>query len=110
MEFNSNAKLKLLDEQLAYGSMEGVSLFSLTKLKNKHPSSKIQVFITGIEVISRDLGLPLLINQQEEVRLQYDDAGIRFDFSTLSYADAQDVQFEYKLSGESTVTYPLTII
>ncbi|MCW9082586.1 MAG: EAL domain-containing protein [Colwellia sp.] len=108
MEFNASAKLKFNDGQLAYGSMEGVSVFNPVRLKNKYPDSTIQIYTTGIEVTSRQLDLPLLINQQEEVQLQYDDVGIRFDFSTLSYADTQEVEFEYKLSGESTVTYPVT--
>lgn len=108
MEFNSSAKLKFTDGLLAYGSMEGVSVFDPRQLKNKHPKSKIQVYTTGIEVISRHLDLPLLISQQEEVQLQYDDVGIRFDFSTLSYADKQDVVFEYQLTGDSNVTYPVT--
>lgn len=109
MEFNGNAKLKRANGQLAFGSMEGVSVFDPIKLKNKHPKDDIQVSSTGIEVISRRLNLPLLIDQNEEVKLRYDDVGIQFDFSTLSYADNQDVFFEYKLTGENTVTYPATL-
>ncbi len=108
LEFNSGAKLQFTDGQLAYGSMEGVSVFEPRQLKDKHPKSSIEIYITGIEVISRDLDLPLLINQQEEVQLQYDDVGIRFNFSTLSYADNQEVVFEYQLTGDSSVTYPIT--
>ncbi len=108
MEFNSGAKLKLASGQLAYGSMEGVSVFDPVKLKSKDPKSDVQVYITGVEVISRNLNLPLLINQEDEVQLQYDDVGIQFDFSTLSYADNQDVIFEYQLIGNSNVTYPTT--
>ncbi len=109
LEFNGSAMYKLADGRLAYGSIEGVSVFDPIKLKNKHPKDNIQVLTTGIEVVSRKLDLPLIIDQEKEVNLQYDDVGIRFDFSTLSYADNKNVVFEYQLAGQSNVTYPVTM-
>ena len=108
MEFNGAAKYKLADGRLAYGSTEGVSVFNPIALKNKLLDSELSLYITAIDVISRELDLPLLINQQEEILLNYDDVGIRFDFSTLSYANKRDVIYEYKLTGTSQVSYPPT--
>ena len=108
MEFNSGAQLKLSNGYLAYGSVEGVSVFDPIVLKNNYQNIKIDVYITAIDVISRHMDLPLLINQSEEVLLQYDDVGIRFDFSTLSYADRKEVIYEYQLLGDNTVSYPPT--
>jgi diguanylate cyclase (GGDEF)-like protein len=108
MEFNSKAQLKLSNGSLAYGSMEGLSVFDPQALKKKHQNGRISVYITAIDVISRQLDLPLLINQNEEILLNYDDVGIRFDFSTLSYADRQEVIYEYQLTGDSKVSYPPT--
>lgn len=109
MEFNEGAKSKLADGKLVYGSMEGVSVFEPKQLKNKMFDSNIEVFITGIDVISRELELPVFINPEEEVQFQYDDVGISFDFSTFSYADRQkNVVFEYELSGANKVKYPAT--
>lgn len=108
MEFNSGAQLKLPNGYLAYGSMEGVSIFDPHALKSKNQNGQINVFITAINVISRPLDLPLLINQNEDVLLRYDDVGIRFDFSTLSYADRREVIYEYQLTGDNKVSYPPT--
>jgi diguanylate cyclase (GGDEF)-like protein/PAS domain S-box-containing protein len=108
MEFNSGAQFQLSNGNLAYGSMEGVSIFDPLKLKNKHLYSNIKVHVTNIDVISRKLDLPLIINQKQEIQLKYNDVGIRFDFSTLSYADNYSIIFEYKLTGDSKVTYPAT--
>ncbi|MDP7593496.1 MAG: EAL domain-containing protein [Litorilituus sp.] len=109
MEFNSGAKGKLPDGKLMYGSMEGVSVFEPNLLKNKQSNRKIEVFVTGINIISRELVSSWFINQKEEVLLQHDDVGIQFDFSTLSYADRKNnVVFEYELRGVSSVKYPAT--
>ncbi len=108
MEFNSSASLKLANGKLVYGSMEGVSIFSPEKLKNKFINQQIKVYTTGVDVISRQLDLPLLINQKHDILLEYDDVGIRFDFSTLSFSDNQGVTFEYQLTGDSRVNYPAT--
>ena len=61
-----------------------------------------------INVISRKTDLPLSINQQQEIQLRYDDVGIQFDFSALSYGDNHNVIFEYQLAGDSSVSYPAT--
>lgn len=108
MEFNSSAGLKLPNGSFVYGSMEGVSVFDPLKLKNKHLNDKINIYFTAINVLSRQLDTPLLINQNEDVLLNYDDVGIRFDFSTLSYADRREIIYEYQLTGDSNVSYPPT--
>jgi len=108
MEFNSGARFKLANGYLAYGSMEGVSIFDPRDLKSKHLHDQINIYVTAIDVISRELDIPLLINQNEDVLLNYDDFGIRFDFSTLSYADRREVIYEYQLTGNSQVSYPPT--
>ena len=108
MEFNAGAKFQLSNGNLAYGSVEGVSIFDPLKLKNKHLYSSLKIHVTNLDVISRELDLPLIINQEQEIQLEYNDVGIRFDFSTLSYGDNHNVIFEYQLTGDSKVSYPAT--
>ncbi|MBL4900180.1 MAG: EAL domain-containing protein, partial [Colwellia sp.] len=108
MEFNAKAQLQLTNGKLVYGSMEGISIFDPLKLKKKHINNAFNVHVTNIGVISRELDLPLIINQQQEIKLKYNDVGISFDFSTLFYGDNQHVIFEYELTGENKVSYPAT--
>jgi len=108
MEFNAGAGLKLANGKLAFGSMEGVSIFDPLSLKNKYQDNEINIYVTDISVISRRLDLPVLINQNETVLLNYDDVGIRFDFSTLSNAYRKGVIYEYQLLGNDNVSYPPT--
>ncbi|MBL4941400.1 MAG: EAL domain-containing protein [Colwellia sp.] len=108
LEFNSGARLKLTNGHLVYGSMAGISIFDPLALKNKHQGEQINVYVTAIEVISRQLNLPLLINDKNDVLLNYDDVGIRFDFSTLSFDHQREVVYEYQLIGDGGVSYPPT--
>ncbi|PCH93927.1 MAG: GGDEF-domain containing protein [Gammaproteobacteria bacterium] len=104
-EFNAGARFKLANGQLVYGSMEGISIFDPLALKKKYQHDKINAYVTNINVISRQLDLPVHINQKETVLLNYDDVGIRFDFSTLSSAYRQDVIYEYQLTGNDQISY-----
>ncbi|WP_353537569.1 EAL domain-containing protein [Colwellia sp. KU-HH00111] len=108
LEFNGEAQLKLPDGKLVYGSMEGIIVFDPLALKRKYEQGKMNIYSTSIDVLSRQLNLPLLINQNADVLLRYDDVGIRFDFSTLSYADRKEVIYEYQLLGDNNVSYPPT--
>ena len=108
LEFNGSSNYRLSNGNLAYGSMEGVSIFDPLVLKNKHLNDQINVHVTSISAISRELNLPILINQDEDILLNYDDFGIQIDFSTLSYADKHSVVYQYHLTGDSEVGYPET--
>lgn len=108
LEFNAGAGIQSENGRLVYGSMEGVSVFDPLKLKSKHADNKLKVYVTNIDVISRKLDLPLIINQNKDIQLEYSDVGIRLDFSTLSYGKNQNVMYEYQLTGSSNVSFPPT--
>jgi len=106
-EFNGLSYTALANGELVYGSMGGISIFNPLKLKNAHSKKNTPVKITNIKILSRELAYPLL-KSVENINLQYDDFGIRIDFSTFSYAESDNIQFEYTLSGTKTINYPLT--
>ena len=108
LEFNAGAGLQLTTGNLVYGSMEGVSVFDPVMLKSNHEDNELKVYVTNIDIISRDLDLPLIINQEKAIQFEYDDVGISFDFSTLSYGANQNVIYEYQLTGSSNISYPAT--
>jgi len=108
LEFNDDAGLQSENGNLVYGSMEGISIFDPLQLKYKHLDENLQVYVTNIDVISRQLDFPLIINQNKEIQLEHNDVGISFDFSTLSYGSNQNVIYEYQLTGASNVRYPAT--
>jgi len=107
-EYNSGAFYELYNHHFAYGSINGVSIFDPLVLKRKNYGDKLSVHATHIHVLSRDLALPFVLNNDETIRLQYDDVGIRIDFSPLIYSSKKDILFEYKLQGVDNIDYPLT--
>jgi len=106
-EFNGGAAKKVNESLFAYGSINGLSLFDPIKLKAKAYEDDIVVHVTSLDVLSRDVKLPFIFDGKKTVQLNYDDVGIRFDFSVLTFQH-QDIMFSYKLMGKDNVSYPDT--
>lgn len=107
-EFNSRAYTKLNDGRFVYGSMEGVSLFDPLKLKKvqAEANDSFNVNVTAVDLLSRKLTLPLIIEDNATINLKYDDVGIRIEVSTFSFGDERSILYKYKLSGENDIAYP----
>jgi diguanylate cyclase (GGDEF)-like protein len=107
-EFNSRAHVKLPDGRFVYGSMEGISIFEPLKLKKVRNSESFKVKVTAVVLLSRNLSLPLAIEDNAVIKLNYDDVGIRIDFSTFSYGNEKNISYKYHLAGVNNVDYPAT--
>jgi len=107
-EFNGGAWATLPSNHFVYGGMSGVSVFDPLKLKKLQDNEDFSVTITNVSALSRDLNLPLILNPETPVELDYDDIGIRIDFSTLIFGNNERIRYEYKLRGNENVQYPLT--
>ena len=107
MEYNAGAYTKLDNNRLVYGSMEGISIFDPIKLTDFN-NTDFNVYISDVEVLSRQLKHSFVINNNDTINLAYDDVGIHIDFSTFSYLYNEHVIFEYKLIGETDVDSPPT--
>jgi len=106
-EFNANAAEKLSDGRLAYGSINGFSLFEPKELKRKNQDNVIKVRTTNLNILSREMHLPFILNENEAIELAYDDVGIRIDFSALTFKN-DNVLFNYQLTGKKNITFPET--
>jgi len=108
LEFNGGAARKLQDGRFAYGSMAGVSLFNPQVLKKSNRVEIPKVHVTRVEVLSRDYSSPMVLEDNIPVFLKYNDVGLRFSFSPLSYLNNQKIIYEYHLKGKEEVSYPPT--
>ncbi|QBG37809.1 EAL domain-containing protein [Litorilituus sediminis] len=108
LEYNAGAYTKLQDQRLAYGSMEGVSIFEPIKLLAENTRTGFHVQVTDIEVLSRNLPERLNFASDDTIPLRYDDVGIRIDFSTFSYIHNDNIIYDYRLVGNQAVNYPQT--
>lgn len=107
-EFNANAYTTLLNNAFAYGSMSGLSIFDPILLKRIRGNQQYKVAITNVELLSRDLNTSLYYENNAIVDLNYDDVGLRIDFTTFNFSSKKEVLFNYKLLGDKTVEYPST--
>lgn len=107
-EFNGGAASILAINKFAYGGMLGVSVFDPIQLKNIKRLDNFSVKVTSVDVLSRELSLPTVINLNTPIQLRYDDVGIRVDFSTFTYTKNERIKFQYKLMGADDIEYPLT--
>lgn len=106
-EFNSGAFARINKNLLVYGSVNGLNMFAPSDFKKKKFKGDLVVHATNIEVLSREVKLPFILNSQEKIELNYDDVGIRFDFSALTFRQ-DDLTYRYQLSGDRNITYPDT--
>ncbi|WP_206482903.1 EAL domain-containing protein [Thalassotalea sp. G2M2-11] len=106
-EFNGTAAERISDNLFAFGSINGVSLFDPIQLKQQDQDDDFKVYATNVEVLSRDIPLPFIIDSSQPIELNYDDVGIRFDFSALNYKHS-DLEYSYQLAGSSDVKFPDT--
>jgi diguanylate cyclase (GGDEF)-like protein/PAS domain S-box-containing protein len=106
-EFNDNSFENIEGKLFAYGSINGLSIFDPYKLKQKSYQNEIIVHATNVDVLSRKIKLPFILNDDHKIQLEYDDIGIRFEFSALTY-QAKALIFNYQLKGNSDITYPDT--
>jgi diguanylate cyclase (GGDEF)-like protein len=107
-EFNGGAFYEMYNHTFVYGAMNGLTIFDPLVLKNKNSDVQLSVHATNINVLSRDLALPFVLNSDETIELRYDDVGIRIDFSPLIYTNTENILYEYKLQGVDNINYPLT--
>ncbi|TWX45631.1 ligand-binding sensor domain-containing protein [Colwellia hornerae] len=108
MEFNGGVFAKSSKDELVYGSVNGVSFFNPLALKQKGTTKNQNVFVTKVDLLTRQLEDAYIFNSNKVVELEYDDVGIRVDFTTFNFSRSKDIIFEYSLTSGSTVNYPLT--
>ena len=107
-EFNTGAFLPLADGRLAYGSMFGISVFDPIALHNMTKNNEFNIHFSNLATLSRSLDPPMFIPDGYEFELNYDDVGVRIDFSTLMYISDTSVEYSYRLRGPINIDAPLS--
>jgi diguanylate cyclase (GGDEF)-like protein/PAS domain S-box-containing protein len=106
-EFNAGAFLKLGSGELVYGSVDGLSLFNPLELKSQGKHVQSKPILTDVSVLSRELAMPMFIDATKDISLNYDDVGLRFDFSTFGDVSLAK-SFKFSISGKENVEFPLS--
>ena len=105
-EFNAGAFLTLADGRFVYGGISGVSIFDPIKLNSKNKDDLNAVSIVSVDALSRTLNTSSRLFNDEGIYLNYDDFGIRIDFSDFTFGKNENPIFKYGFVG--SVSFPET--
>lgn len=106
-QYNPRAALRLRDGRLIFGGTNGFSMLAPNSLKS-NPHAPNAVFtglrIAGQGVLIGDWNERTVLNgnlneTQTQVRLNYADRGIIFEFTSTDFTDPSKNKFSYKLEG-----------
>lgn len=105
MEFEANAYLKTNDGQMYFGGINGMNSFYPREIKinNFVPP----VYLTGFQLFNKDIfpsdtsaiGLHKDISYAGEIRLNYKQSSISFNFAALNYITSPNNRYSYKMEG-----------
>ena len=100
-EFNYSAYLKLKNGSVAFGGVEGVTIFDpkLIKPRNVFPKIVFEDFFIDKELVKDSLILPQHINQSKVLSLSYKQNSFGFKFVGILQGYASKVKYSYILEG-----------
>lgn len=100
-EFNYSAYAKFKNGTIAFGGIEGVTLFNPKLIKPRKINSKIifEEFLLNNEVIINNDILPSHINQTKEIFLNYKQNSFGLKFVGVLHGFASKVKYSYMLQG-----------
>ncbi|KZN63554.1 EAL domain-containing protein [Pseudoalteromonas luteoviolacea] len=100
-EFNSGSSVKLQDGKIAYGSLQGITIFDPEVNRPSKPLLT-RVNITNVDLMSRDLK-PAGLKSFSSIELDHDDIGLEVSFSAMAFTAQERIVYEYQLSGEQRI-------
>lgn len=100
-EFNYSAYIKFKNGSIAFGGVEGVTIFNPKLMKPRKISPKIvfEDFLLNNEVITDNEILPAHINQTKNIFLNYKQNSFGFKFVGVLHGYASKVKYSYMLEG-----------
>ncbi len=101
-QFNFNSALKTSDNQMFFGTYNGLVSFDPDKLKNFEHRIP-EVLYTSYTVVGDDkttLQTLYMDKRQDELRLESYQTFLSLEFSTLGYTQSKDLNYEIRISGK----------
>jgi signal transduction histidine kinase/ligand-binding sensor domain-containing protein/AraC-like DNA-binding protein/CheY-like chemotaxis protein len=103
-EFNYGSFKKLAANKMAFGGIDGVTIFNPKKIKEFNYTPDI-VF-TNIKLFNKNLDpnsevLEHHINETEEIKLNHKENSIQFEFTGVSHSINSKLKYTYQLEGFS---------
>ncbi|WNC70612.1 EAL domain-containing protein [Thalassotalea psychrophila] len=95
-EFNANAHARLKNGNFAYGSVNGISIINTSMLLKQTTLDKgLTINLSNVEIMSAPKPF-VLLNKPTDLAFNYDDIGIKLNFSHSQALTSPFLTFEYK--------------
>lgn len=96
-EFNQGAMMKSSDQRLYFGGLNGISAFYPNEITPN--LNKPKVVLTEILSENKVVKTNESLNTLEQIKFDYRDYLITFEFAALDYSQPEKNQYQYKLEG-----------
>lgn len=103
-QFSNNSSLKLNNNQLVFGSSNGLILFNPSKLLKTKDDAEIvltKLIVNNEEIKpgNKDIPLENYISETSEITLGYDQGYIGLEFSAMNFVNPEKNEYAYKLES-----------
>lgn len=105
-EFNRAHKFQFADGRLAFGGLEGYTIFNPADFEQLSVNRKVPVQLTGLQINNdpQDVNIPTSIIRESlvslnKIELPYTKNYLRFEFAALFYNQPQKTKYRYQLQG-----------
>lgn len=96
-EFNVGAYYKNSAGEMYFGTIDGFTIFSPSKIesnRHNHP-----VYLTGYKIFDKSTEFPSPVTSHEGITLKYHENYILFEYVALNYHSPEVNKYRYKLEG-----------
>lgn len=109
-EFNRAHKFKFPDGKIAFGGVEGFTIFDPKNFENQQKADAVPIEITAIEINNSALSFPLeqkgvhvALNELRLLELPYDKNYLRIEFAAMQFNQPGKIRYRYQLKGADKV-------
>jgi signal transduction histidine kinase/DNA-binding response OmpR family regulator/ligand-binding sensor domain-containing protein len=105
-EFNRAHKFMFPDGRLAFGGLDGYTIFNPANFDSNKRSAEVPVMLTGLQVNNQPQGIEIInsfikepLNTLSVVDLPYNKNNLRFEFTGMLFNQQQKTKYRYMLKG-----------
>ncbi|MCH8536711.1 MAG: EAL domain-containing protein [Alkalimonas sp.] len=103
-EYNGRAGLTLQNGNLAYGSMQGLTMIQPDQLLDIDSSPT--AVITELNLLDGSFSTPYGLLNEQHFSLPHDAEGLKLNFSSMNFRDKNKVRFRVWLEGKQQFSFP----
>ncbi|WP_164972605.1 hybrid sensor histidine kinase/response regulator transcription factor [Lacibacter luteus] len=105
-EFNRSHKFMFADGRLAFGGLDGFTIFNPADFNSDAKKTEVPVLLTGLQINNQQQDFNIdnsfvkePISIVSDIELPYNKNNLRFEFAALLYNQPQKIKYRYQLKG-----------